>query len=154
MKLPGFTLIELLMVIALISILAVFIVPNFRNAQQKARDAERKSDLRQIQSALRLYYNDYGKYPVATSTLGIGGCGTNGNSPCIWGTAWTAGASSKSYIDPLPKDPSSIDYRYSRVNLDSFLLQACLENANDMDGKAVSPAWATCSSGKMYEVKQ
>ena len=35
------------------------------NARMKSRDAKRISDIRQIQTALELYYNDQNKYPIA-----------------------------------------------------------------------------------------
>ncbi|MDP2672104.1 MAG: type II secretion system protein, partial [Candidatus Daviesbacteria bacterium] len=50
----GFTLIELLVAIAIIGILSSFLLSNFVGVRQRARDGVRKSDLRQIQSALEL----------------------------------------------------------------------------------------------------
>jgi prepilin-type N-terminal cleavage/methylation domain-containing protein len=59
----GFTLIELLVVIAIIGILSSVVLASLNTAKSKARDAVRKSDLSQIQTALELYYNTYGGYP-------------------------------------------------------------------------------------------
>lgn len=54
----GFTLIELLVVIAIIGILATFIVASFTSAQQRGRDARRKSDLDALKKALELAKQD------------------------------------------------------------------------------------------------
>jgi len=59
----GFTLIELLVVIAIIGLLATIVMVSLNTARQKARDARRISDIRQLQVALQLYYDSYGHYP-------------------------------------------------------------------------------------------
>lgn len=59
----GFTLIELLVVIAIIGVLASVILPNLNAARVKARSARRAADLKQIQTALELYYADNNSYP-------------------------------------------------------------------------------------------
>jgi len=61
----GFTLIELLIVIVIIGVLATLLMTNFVGVRQRGRDAQRKSDLRQIQAALELYRADVGQYPEA-----------------------------------------------------------------------------------------
>lgn len=61
----GFTLIELLVVIAIIGLLSTLAVVALNNARMKARDARRVSDVKQIQTALELYYNDNNAYPAA-----------------------------------------------------------------------------------------
>ncbi len=72
----GFTLIELLVVIAIIGILASVGVVSFSTAQAKARDSERKSELKQTQTALELYKsNTQGSvsYPATLQLLVDGG---------------------------------------------------------------------------------
>jgi general secretion pathway protein G len=66
-KRKGFTLIELLVVIAIIGLLSTLAVIALNNARMKARDAKRVSDVKQIQSALELYYNDKNGYPASTT---------------------------------------------------------------------------------------
>ncbi|OGM05197.1 hypothetical protein A2125_01695 [Candidatus Woesebacteria bacterium GWB1_43_5] len=142
----AFTLIELLVVISLLGILATLVLANLTSARQRGRDVQRKSDLRNITTALRLYYNDYGKYP-ASATGEILGCG-DGLGTCVWGEIWTA--KSVIYMSTLPPDPlSAQSYQYERLDLDSFRLLACLENASDEDGKA--EAGIDCDSNWMYE---
>src|SRR3990172_8355428 len=89
----AFTLIELLVVISIIGLLATLLVANFNAVRARARDAQRKSDVRNIQPALRLYYNDTKRYPCEeTSSLQIRACSVNANcgavNVCTWGGNW------------------------------------------------------------------
>lgn len=70
----AFTLIELLVVIAIIGILSTLAVVALQNARKSARDAKRIADIKQIQTALELYFNDNGSYPASvTSTIATSG---------------------------------------------------------------------------------
>ena len=87
MKKRGFTLIELLVVIAIIGILASIVLVSLGSARQKARDAKRQSDIRQISLAQEMYYDSYTAYATNSvdgriDTIAIG-----------------------SYLDPVPTDP-------------------------------------------------
>ena len=64
----GFTLIELLVVIAIIVILSTLAVVALGSARIKSRDGKRVADIRQMMSALDLYYNDAGSYPTLLAT--------------------------------------------------------------------------------------
>ena len=148
----AFTLIELLVVIAIIGILSTLVFANFNAARQRGRDAQRKSDARQIQNDLRLYYNDYGVYPTHNTTnFTISGCGPSGTSECAWGGAWTAGT--QVYMNNLPADPTTdFSYRYERVDADTYALSAFLEKKSDYKGQTTAnTSW--CPTGWMYQVK-
>ncbi|MBD3266043.1 prepilin-type N-terminal cleavage/methylation domain-containing protein [bacterium] len=58
----AFTLIELLIVVAIIGILAAIAVPNFLNAQTRAKIARVVSDLKSITKAIEMYYIDNNSY--------------------------------------------------------------------------------------------
>ncbi|HPO08962.1 MAG TPA: prepilin-type N-terminal cleavage/methylation domain-containing protein [bacterium] len=59
----SFTLIELLIVVAIIGILAAIAVPNFLNAQVRAKVSRTLADFRSIATALESYYVDNQDYP-------------------------------------------------------------------------------------------
>jgi prepilin-type N-terminal cleavage/methylation domain-containing protein len=107
----GFTLIELLIAIAIIAILTAFGTFAFQQALAKARDAQRRNDLKQLQTALQAYYNDYGSYPI---TEGVPGCEDAGTSdwcgePSAYGgqtSTYIKGLTPK-YIRRLPNDPKA-----------------------------------------------
>lgn len=59
----GFTLIELLIVVAIIGILAAIAVPNFLNAQMRAKIAKAESEMKNLSTALEMYQMDNNMYP-------------------------------------------------------------------------------------------
>jgi len=60
----AFTLIELLIVVAIIAILAAIAVPNFLEAQARAKVARATADLRSVATALESYRVDQNRYPT------------------------------------------------------------------------------------------
>ncbi len=158
----GFTLIELLVVISIIGILATLVVANLNSARSRARDAARKSDLGNISTALRIYYNDRNVYPAKDASYQIVGCSSYTTpATCAWGTEWSVGSDPNkiTYMATVPKDPlPSQSYRYEPgATGDTFILTACLENGSDAQGvTTVSTAYDTfCSSSHwMFQLKQ
>lgn len=142
----GFTLIELLIVVAIIGILSALLMTNFIGIRQRARDAQRKSDIRQMQSALELYRADTGGYPTLAAVY-AGACPTS--------AAFTY--SGTTYMQKVPCDPlgttyyNSGKYYYLQGNGGAtYTLATCLENTADTDIDSTFVGNNTCSSGKYY----
>jgi type II secretion system protein G len=147
----GFTLIELLVVVSIIGILTTLVFANLNSARERGRDAQRKSDLSNIRTALRMYYNDKSEYPSNNASGEILGCGNLGTTLCTWGEKWSVG--NNTYMGVLPADPLiSQVYRY-QVDADheSFTLSTCLENKSDDKGITTDDLdW--CITGWMYQI--
>lgn len=59
----SFTLIELMVVISIIGFLSTIVLVNISSVRAKARDAKRLQDMRQILTAIMLFYDKYGDFP-------------------------------------------------------------------------------------------
>jgi prepilin-type N-terminal cleavage/methylation domain-containing protein len=59
----AFTLVELLVVISIIGLLSTIAVVSLGSARTKTRDGKRIADIKQISTAMQLYYDDKGTYP-------------------------------------------------------------------------------------------
>lgn len=135
----GFTLIELLIVIAIIGVLSSLLMVNFIGVRQRARDAQRKTDLRQVQSALEMYRADVGRYITADdfNSVDTDCIGSNGSAfDCDEATATI-------YMQEIPGDPSSGTYCYW-VNASStkYYIVSCLENNSDGQAEDSIPSEA------------
>lgn len=103
----GFTLIEIMIVIVILSALAVMVVPKIIGRTDDARIADAKVQIRNMESALKLYKLDSGVYPSTEQGL----------QALI--SKPTVGVVPKNYREggyletkTLPKDPWGNDYLY------------------------------------------
>ena len=65
----GFTPIEMLIVVSLIGILVMILIPQYKYAVLRAKEAVLKENLFQIRDAINKYYADKKKYPAGLSDL-------------------------------------------------------------------------------------
>lgn len=70
----GFTLIELLVVIAIIGVLASIVLASLNTARRKGRDAKRVGDIKNIQTALEMYFDSCAAYPASLLISATNGC--------------------------------------------------------------------------------
>lgn len=139
-KQQGFTLIELLVVIAIIGLLSTLAVVALNSARQKARDSKRVADIKQIQTALELYYADSAGYPVAALAVELG---TGSQvSLCTGGWKATCAGGDTTYMGLVPKKPSPQDgscnatstspsnmYQYTAAAATTYTITFCLGGA-------------------------
>lgn len=131
----GFTLIELLVVIAIIGVLASVVLASLNSARAKARDANRASQIREIQKALELYYADNGAYPPYGSSSQL----SEIESSIV-----------PQYIGAMPYDPTYGDtsngYRYVRLpdaSSYTILLRLETDDASSFCKLTVNGGWSS-----------
>ncbi|OGY45710.1 MAG: hypothetical protein A2731_02110 [Candidatus Buchananbacteria bacterium RIFCSPHIGHO2_01_FULL_39_8] len=137
LKSKGFTLIELLVVISIVGLLSTLGLVALGSARAKARDVKRVADLKQVQKALEMFYNEPGLigYPTPSPvTLGLDATclSSEGLKPTSCGGSI--------YMGLLPIDPSAsaseicdgtndqpCNYTYTRTGTDGFEINFYLE---------------------------
>ncbi|MFH0806246.1 MAG: prepilin-type N-terminal cleavage/methylation domain-containing protein [Candidatus Brennerbacteria bacterium] len=124
----GFTLIEMLVVVAIVGLLSSVVVVGVGGAREKARDAKRVADIRQIQTYLEAEYDN--GYPAQVT----------------WPTSLAT--------DPS----TGTAYFFCTANSDlSYVLGADLENPDNRPTGGITdvtglcaPAGVTCSATDAY----
>lgn len=97
----AFTLIELLIVIAIVLILISIAMPNFMEAQLRAKVIKAKGELRCLGTALEEYFQDFKVYPPLHDGQ-LRHVGTDGRN---WGTGLFSMTSPIKYLPSIPLDP-------------------------------------------------
>ncbi|EKD58744.1 MAG: hypothetical protein ACD_56C00059G0002 [uncultured bacterium] len=159
----AFTLIELLIVIAIIGVLASTVLINTNGARKRAKDAKRIIEVSQIQSALEMYYAQYGRYPDSD----MAGCGN-----------WDVGNIDSPFIPllesflgkPLPRDMTKSGncdgyfyYRYNEWNSTHYgcsgtpfyVLGATLDGSShgvNVTSDSQSPGWSCANRDWQQEM--
>lgn len=127
----GFTLVELMVVVAIIALLAAVVIPNFVHARAQAAVSQTEANMKQIATALELYYADNQGYPTTDATV----------TPTLFGgpknpylTATPSNALARkpySYAYVQPQDGSPPSYTLSDPGAyDPTTLSSLQKNAN------------------------
>ncbi len=114
----GFTLIELLIVVAIIAILAAIAVPNFLEAQTRAKTARVKADMRTLATAIELYAIDHNRPPLGFQEIFRGSpppypttrryrnmLGYGGNQVLIMAHPYNLMTTPVAFVTTIPQDP-------------------------------------------------
>ncbi|MCF7907247.1 type II secretion system protein GspG, partial [Patescibacteria group bacterium] len=120
-----------LVVVAIMGMLAALAVVALNNARARARDARRVSDVKQIQTALELYYldnNDYPATPASSIVTDLCLSATNDFNATCSGTVYMAQVpeNPKPYDDHAECTAAYADYLYTRNDSNSYHLSYCV----------------------------
>lgn len=97
----GFTLIELMIVIAILGLMAYMVAPRLMGVMGKAKPKIALTDIKNLETALDLFYLDVGRYP--TEAEGLKALLQAPENLPNWGGP---------YLKKFPKDPWGRDYMY------------------------------------------
>ncbi len=127
----GYTIIELLVVIGVIAVLSSIVVVSFNSSRIKSRDTKRVVDIKNIQTALELYYYRNKSYPNAITP----------------GQAFAENG--VTYMSSIPLNPSprndgncpNSDYAYTALNSNqSYTINFCLKQSTGSVGAGINIA--------------
>src|SRR3989338_1411526 len=148
----GFTIIEILIVVGIIAGLGALITISGSDARKNARDIRRIEDLRQLRTALELYYDNNKSYPSSLGEL------------------------APSFIPVVSRDPFGTPYRYMARGLGSVCgsyhlganletahnalggdsdaepAQECTGSTTDFSGKDVATCGGTVGEDRCYDI--
>lgn len=125
----GFSLVELLIVIVMIALLTGLLLPNLLGMRERARDSKLKSELRELKTALQVFYGDYQSYPDDNGTGGMRGCGDRFMVCTPGGVFQRDGVV---YMQALPEQ-----FFYDQLDDgEGFNIWSTLENKSDEDATA------------------
>jgi type II secretion system protein G len=141
-KQKGFTLIELLVVIAIIGLLSTLAVVSLNSARSKARDARRTSDIRQVQTALEMYFNSENTYPIEATAVNLG----EGTELTLDGAdGFGAAISAPGYMSQVPSDPqTSTDHYIYQTDATGSTYRITFQLEND------NSTWSCTAGGNCY----
>jgi general secretion pathway protein G len=132
----AFTLIELLVVISIIGILASIALVSFTRSQKQARDVQRKSDLKQYQTALENFANEHGGlyYSLTAPSSATSLCTPLGLTNCP--------------EDPINSSDPSYAYRYlsDGTSASNNASEYALWDKLEVD---TTGYWVICSGGQV-----
>ena len=105
-----------------------FIGTALGNAKAKSRDARRISDIKQVQTALEIYYMDYNKYPAVSNPVVLGK--ENFQVLCDSGFQTTIESCEGTiYMAQIPSnpEPGAQDYLYNFMSENDYIITFVIE---------------------------
>jgi len=104
----GFTLLELMVVMVIISVLALFVIPNVLDRPDEARVTAARNGVNSLMQQLKLYKLDNQRFPSSEQGLqALVSKPTSAPVPTNW----------RPYLDKLPADPWGNPYQYLNPGL-------------------------------------
>jgi len=128
----GFSLIELIITMSIVGSAATLAGAQMDDILPMARDAQRKANARQVQTALNLYYDDHGQYPISESA-----------EPNLEGWQLIEGvleAPSQTYMPEVPKDPLNTGLYVMKYWSDGQKFKVSYETEDPLD-ESPQVAW-------------
>ena len=143
----GFTLIELLVVIAIIAILVGVAAFGSQGAFENSRDAQRRSDIKQYQTALGNFAaGNEGYFPSHTDIVDTETSGTLCTNLGLTNCSEDPRHVQDSTYDPYYYQSNGTNSGISPASAKRYVLWAKLENVSS------TTYWVVCSNGKSGEV--
>jgi len=137
----GFTLIELLIVVAIIAILAAIAVPNFLEAQTRAKASAMKNDIRTLTTGIEAYHVDNQAYPPHRDALGGEILYPDRYRPLTTPVAFINSIPLDVFFTELPTGPGAAGRFISWTNIDNF------ESTHALDPARHTHRWLLRSRG-------
>lgn len=134
----GFSLVEILVAIAIIGIIVSITVFTTRGSLETTRDTQRKSDLKQYQTAIESYANrNNGLFPINATTVALS------TTHCV-----TLGLGANCTEDPKRSegDLNWIPYRY--ITNTAGTLYVLWSQLETVPSGSAAQFWVVCSTGK------
>jgi prepilin-type N-terminal cleavage/methylation domain-containing protein len=150
----AFTLIELLIVIAIIAILALIAVPNFLEAQVRAKVSRVYADMRTLATGVEAYAVDWGRPPIGQNEVRDDQCWSGSRPSGLQHQNWIglkALTTPLAYITSIPTDPFTehggvsatgwTNKNYKNLQYTSY---ACADFTNNFEQIIASNGYTFC----------
>ena len=128
----GFSLTELMIAVSIIGSVGTLAGAQIDDILPMARDAQRKANVRQVQTALNLFYDDHGQYPITTAS-----------EPTAQGWQLIKDileSPSETYVPEMPHDPLDTDQYTFKYWSDGQKFKITYETEDPLD-KSPQVAW-------------